>query len=227
MALRRVGLRDADSRAAQYPHELSGGQRQRAVIAMALMAGPALLIADEPTTALDVRIAVAGARSCSSGLRAQGLAIVLITHDLGIVAGLADRVVVMYARSRGGAGAGRRPARGTRASLYRGARALGAATRRAARSAARRHRRVSRRDRVSALPGCAFEPRCPVRIARCATHRPALRASGASRRRGVSPGRRAMSFAAARAVQGLCVDYPRPGLVVGARQATLRARSRT
>jgi oligopeptide transport system ATP-binding protein len=95
-ALRAVGIPDPGRRLEQFPHELSGGQKQRVAIAMALMAEPALLIADEPTTALDVTVQaqVLGVLRRS---RAHGLAIVLITHDLGVVAGIADRVAVMYA----------------------------------------------------------------------------------------------------------------------------------
>jgi oligopeptide/dipeptide ABC transporter ATP-binding protein len=94
--MRSVGIADPERRYDQYPHELSGGQRQRVAIAMALMPGPALLIADEPTTALDVTVQ-AQVLGVLARLRGQGLGIVLITHDLGVVAGLADRVAVMYA----------------------------------------------------------------------------------------------------------------------------------
>jgi oligopeptide transport system ATP-binding protein len=173
--LRRVGLPEPERRMRQYPHELSGGQRQRAVIAMALMAEPALLIADEPTTALDVA-SQAQILELFSALRQQSLAIVLITHDLGLVAGLAERVAVMY---------GGRIVE------------LGPATKLLARPAhpytSALERSVPRPDapfgqplpaiegqppRPGELPlGCAFEPRCPVRIARCAAERPSLLAS--------------------------------------------------
>ncbi|MFC2029371.1 ABC transporter ATP-binding protein [Chloroflexota bacterium] len=95
--LRVVGIPDADQKADAYPHEMSGGQAQRVMIAMAVALGPSLLIADEPTTALDVTIQ-AQILDLMRDLRDQmGTAIILITHDLGIVAETADRVAVMYA----------------------------------------------------------------------------------------------------------------------------------
>ena len=95
--LDRVGIPEAARRFDMYPHEFSGGMRQRAMIAMALMCGPELLIADEPTTALDVTIQ-AQILDLMAGLRRDiNAAVVLISHDLGVVAGLCDRVMVMYA----------------------------------------------------------------------------------------------------------------------------------
>ena len=95
--LERVGIASAAGRLDQYPHQLSGGLRQRVMIAMALMCGPDLLLADEPTTALDVTIQAQILRLLAELKRDFGIALVLITHDLGIVARIADRVVVMYA----------------------------------------------------------------------------------------------------------------------------------
>jgi oligopeptide/dipeptide ABC transporter ATP-binding protein len=92
-----VGIPNAAARARQYPHEFSGGMRQRAMIAMAIANDPDVLVADEPTTALDVTIQAQILEVLERAQEATGAAIVLITHDLGMVAGTADRVVVMYA----------------------------------------------------------------------------------------------------------------------------------
>jgi oligopeptide/dipeptide ABC transporter ATP-binding protein len=95
--LNQVGVPDADRRAYEYPHQLSGGTCQRVMIAMALMCHPKVLIADEPTTALDVTVQAQILELLEKKQAEMGMAIMLITHDLGIVAGTADRVVVMYA----------------------------------------------------------------------------------------------------------------------------------
>jgi len=95
--LNQVGVPDADARAYEYPHQLSGGTCQRVMIAMALMCRPKILIADEPTTALDVTVQAQILELLEKTQADMGMAVMLITHDLGIVAGAADRVVVMYA----------------------------------------------------------------------------------------------------------------------------------
>ena len=112
--LRLVGIGAPESRASQYPHELSGGLRQRVVIAMAIACGPALLIADEPTTALDVTVQAQILELIKGLQREIGMSVLLITHDLGIVAETCERVLVMYA--------GRIVERASVGALYRNAR---------------------------------------------------------------------------------------------------------
>ena len=95
--LEKVGMPDAKSAMKKYPHTLSGGMRQRAMIAMALSCNPKLLIADEPTTALDVTIQAQIMKLLRELQQENGMSIILITHDIGLVAHMADRVIVMYA----------------------------------------------------------------------------------------------------------------------------------
>ena len=94
--LNKVGISNASARVDQYPHELSGGMRQRAMIALTLSAGPALLIADEPTTALDVTIQAQVLDLMRDLQRDLGMGMIFITHDLGVIAQIADDVAVMY-----------------------------------------------------------------------------------------------------------------------------------
>jgi peptide/nickel transport system ATP-binding protein len=96
-ALRKVGIADPQARLAQYPHQFSGGMRQRVAIAIALLHGPDLIVADEPTTALDVTVQGQILYEMQKLVRETGAALIWITHDLAVVAGLADRIAVMYA----------------------------------------------------------------------------------------------------------------------------------
>jgi len=179
--LSKVRMAEPERRVHQYPHELSGGMRQRVMIAMALICGPRLLIADEPTTALDVTIQAQILELMRELARETGASIVLITHDLGVVAEMAQRVVVMYAgRKVEEAPVGElfaRPhhpyTRGLLGSMPR----LGDSTRSDV-----RQRLVEIPGMVPSLkgdlPGCLFAPRCPNAIARCATQVPPLAAHG-------------------------------------------------
>jgi len=180
--LRAVNMPDAGYRYHEYPHRLSGGMRQRVMIAMALAGNPKLLIADEPTTALDVTVQ-AQILFLLRRLRDElGMALILITHDLGIVADEAPRTIVMYA--------GRVIEQAATAQLLAGpqhpyTRALLAASPRFASGAELRRRLPEIHGAVPALDalprGCAFAPRCSQAIARCVDERPALRYLGDGR----------------------------------------------
>jgi oligopeptide transport system ATP-binding protein len=175
-----VGVPGPDERFRQYPHEFSGGMRQRAVIAMAIANSPSVLIADEPTTALDVTIQAQVLDLLRTAQRETGAATILITHDLGVIAELADRVVVMYA--------GRVVEEADVAAIF----------------ATPRHpytkgllasvpRVDAADDRLTSIPGsppnmsdppdgCAFHPRCPLARDRCKTDTPPLQGIGNGRR---------------------------------------------
>jgi peptide/nickel transport system ATP-binding protein len=175
--LRLVRIPEPERRARQYPHELSGGMRQRVMIAMALACNPKLLIADEPTTALDVTIQ-AQILDLMRELKARiGAAIILITHDLGVVAEMAERVVVMYAgRKVEEAGVRelfRRPRHPYTAGLLASVPRLGATL---GRKEAPRLAEIpgvvpSLRE---AIVGCAFAPRCGFATERCRREAPPL-----------------------------------------------------
>jgi oligopeptide/dipeptide ABC transporter ATP-binding protein len=171
--LAKVGIPSPQIRVNEYPHQLSGGMRQRVVIAMALACDPSLLIADEPTTALDVTIQAQILELMLSLQRELGMAIVLITHDLGVIAQVCDEVVVMYAgqiAERGPVDAlFRRPAhpytRGLLASIPR----LSTPTK------SRLPTIEGTVPGLDAMPkGCRFQNRCPYAIARCADARPPI-----------------------------------------------------
>ena len=169
-----VGIPDARRRADTYPHQMSGGMRQRAMIAMALSCRPSLLIADEPTTALDVTIQ-AQILELMKDLQAQlGMAIIFITHDLGVVAEMADRVVVMYAsqvvESGPVADIFERPQMPYTAGLLKSIPRLGGSA---------RHKRLDtipgQVPMLARLPsGCRFRPRCGHAIPACAAAEPPL-----------------------------------------------------
>jgi oligopeptide transport system ATP-binding protein len=175
-ALGSVGIPDPESRLEQYPHELSGGQRQRVAIAMALMAGPQLLIADEPTTALDVTVQ-AQVLGVLHAARERGLAIVMITHDLGVVAGIADRVAVMYAgrivEAADAATIFEAPAHPYTAGLLASVpRTTGAQPERLANIEGQPP------GPHEAVTGCRFAPRCPSVRDLCLATEPALQVAG-------------------------------------------------
>ncbi len=175
--LDRVGIPDPDRRLKDYPHQMSGGMRQRALIAMALACEPRLLIADEPTTALDVTIQAQILALLKELVEGTGTALVMITHDLGVVAGLCDEVNVLYA--------GRVVERGLRHDLFAQPRhpytagLLGSIPRLDA----------PRGEELNPIPGsvadnlpwgnaCAFAPRCSQPVDVCTAKTPAFEESG-------------------------------------------------
>jgi oligopeptide/dipeptide ABC transporter ATP-binding protein len=184
--LAEVGIADPPSRINAYPHQLSGGMRQRVLIAMALAAEPDLLIADEPTTALDVTVQAQILELLDRLRAARGMAVLLISHDLGIVAGRADRVLVMYAgriaESATTAELFAHPAHPYTRGLFASIPRLDAATTRLTPIRGT----VPRPDQWP--DGCRFNPRCPVALPRCLTQRPPLDE--------VAPGQRAACWVA-------------------------------
>ncbi len=175
--LRSVGIPDPATRMLEYPHRLSGGQRQRVMIALAMACRPRLLIADEPTTALDVTIQAQILDLLRSLQRELGMSILLITHDLGVVAETCDEVVVMYA--------GRVVERAATQVLFAGPRhPYTAGLLRSVPTGS--HERLQEIPGMvpplDALPaGCKFADRCPRVAERCRAEEPALVALGASR----------------------------------------------
>jgi oligopeptide/dipeptide ABC transporter ATP-binding protein len=175
--LAMVGISDPQRRLPQYPHQFSGGMRQRMMIAMALACNPGLILADEPTTALDVTIQAQILELLKDLSRRLGVAMLIITHNLGVVARYADRVNVMYA--------GRIIERGTARELYGSPRhpyTLGLLRSVPRLDVPRRERLVpidGQPPDLTRLPaGCAFAPRCAFRVERCLTEIPELRRVG-------------------------------------------------
>ncbi|MPZ29372.1 MAG: ATP-binding cassette domain-containing protein, partial [Micromonosporaceae bacterium] len=168
-----VGIPNAAARARSYPHEFSGGMRQRAVIAIAIANDPDLIIADEPSTALDVTVQAQVMEVLAKAKEVTGAAIVMITHDLGVVAGIADRVMVMYA--------GRAVETGDVDELYARPRMpytiglLGSVPRV---DTGQRQPLVPIEGQPPSMvdlpPGCPFAPRCPMEIDACHDAEPAL-----------------------------------------------------
>jgi oligopeptide transport system ATP-binding protein len=170
--LTKVGLPDAKQRLKSYPHELSGGMRQRVMIAIALVCSPQLIIADEPTTALDVTVQ-AQIIDIVQDLRSQfGTAMIWITHDLGVIAGLADRVLVMYG--------GKIVEQAAVRDLY--AKPSHPYTQGLLKSIPRPDQKGSDLDPIQGTPpnlfspptGCTFAPRCPYAFDRCLREVPPL-----------------------------------------------------
>jgi len=170
--LELLAIPDPRRRLREYPHQLSGGQRQRAMLAIALAAGPELLIADEPTTALDVTLQAQALELLERLRRELGLAILLITHDLAVVAESCDRVLVMYAGEIVEAAPAdllfARPAHPYTRALLSSIPDLGSPAPRGALPAI--PGQVPASDRLPS--GCAFHPRCGDRVQRCAGERP-------------------------------------------------------
>ncbi|KOX16038.1 peptide ABC transporter ATP-binding protein [Saccharothrix sp. NRRL B-16348] len=169
-ALDRVGIPDAARRARAYPHEFSGGMRQRAVIAMATVNDPDLVVADEPTTALDPTVQARILDMLAAFREQAGMAVVLVTHDLAVAAAHADRVLVMYAGRHVESGPVHRVLRAPRAPYTAG---LIASL--PARHAVSRYLPAMSGAPATAgalPPGCAFAPRCPAATDSCTRHEP-------------------------------------------------------
>ncbi|HSW07106.1 ABC transporter ATP-binding protein [Aquabacterium sp.] len=177
--LQETGIPAAEQRIDQYPHQFSGGMRQRVVIALALAAEPKLIVADEPTTALDVSIQAQIIGLLKRLTKQHGAAVMLVTHDMGVIAEACDRVAVMYA--------GRIVEIGLVADvIHRPAHPYTVGLMGSIPSMEIDRERLMQIDgampRLNAIPaGCAFNPRCPQVFERCRRERPDLMAAGATR----------------------------------------------
>ena len=176
--LEATGIPAARERIDHYPHQFSGGMRQRVVIALALAAEPKLIVADEPTTALDVSIQAQIIELLKRLCREQGAAVMLITHDMGVIAETADRVVVMYAGRVAEIGAVNDVIHEPKHPYTVGL--MGSIP-----SIAGHKQRLVQIEgsmpRLTAIPpGCAFNPRCPRVMQDCRVHRPELMSAGVS-----------------------------------------------
>lgn len=172
-ALRTVAIPDPEHRARDYPHQLSGGQRQRVMIAMAIVNRPQLLIADEPTTALDVTIQAQILDLLAELRQKFGLAMLFISHDLAVVSQVSDRIAVMYAGAIVEMGPGESVFRNPAHPYTRGL-LNSVPTLRTDRRQPLRTIEGSVPNAASLPPGCAFEPRCESRISECAIALPPL-----------------------------------------------------
>jgi peptide/nickel transport system ATP-binding protein len=177
--LQDTGIPAPEQRIDQYPHQFSGGMRQRVVIALALAAQPELIVADEPTTALDVSIQAQIIALLKTLAKDKGAAVMLVTHDMGVIAEACDRVVVMYA--------GRVVEIGPVADvIHRPAHPYTVGLMGSIPSMETERERLMQIDgampRLNAIPaGCAFNPRCPQVMERCRQERPDLMAAGNTR----------------------------------------------
>lgn len=174
--LMEVGIPAPDARVDQYPHEFSGGMRQRVVIALALCANPALVIADEPTTALDVSIQSQILELLRKMCRDHGAAVILVTHDMGVIAETADRVAVMYSGRIVEIGSVEKVFKDPRHPYTAG---LMQSIPRIGSNAHRLAQIEGAMPRLTALPdGCAFNLRCPRAMDICYLHKPKSQALG-------------------------------------------------
>ena len=178
--LKEVGIPAAEQRIDHYPHQFSGGMRQRVVIALALCAGPRLIVADEPTTALDVSIQAQIIALLKKLCREHQTAIMLVTHDMGVIAETADRVAVMYAGRIAEIGPVRDVIKHAKHPYPKGL--MGSIPSLGEGRGGRLIQIDGSMPRLTEIPqGCAFNPRCSSRGQRCLVERPELMAAGASR----------------------------------------------